>query len=146
MLRVSGQSVHSWPDVQCGNALQLTWTLWPVYHWLQGHWQQPGIGELRPAQAKDRSVLSVASWFSPATRQGRECWQRGRTSHQSFWKQEEFAIGLCLGGTVGKFLHSFLFEKKGSLCLVGQIFFFFNLCLNHQTFRGGGSRCGWLRQ
>lgn len=30
--------------------------MWPVYHWLQGHWQQPGIGELRPAQAKDRSV------------------------------------------------------------------------------------------
>lgn len=56
MLRVSGQSVHSWPDVQCSNAPQLTWTLWPAYHGLQGRWQQAGTGDLGPAQAKDQSV------------------------------------------------------------------------------------------
>lgn len=144
MLRVSGQSVHSWPDVQCSNAPQLTWTLWPALPWAartlaaSRHWR---IGARRSERPR---CVSVASWFPPATRPGRECWKKPTTSHQSSWRPGDFTLWWCLGGIVSKFLHSFLYlGKKGGLCVVGQIFF--NLCVNYQTFSDEGMRCGWLR-
>lgn len=96
-----------------------------------------------PYKQKTELCVSVASWFSPATRQGREWWKKGTPSHQSFWRQGVLLD--CVLNSWCKFLYSFLFGKKGGLCLVDS--FFFNLCLNHQTFcRWGGHRRGWLRQ
>lgn len=123
MLRVSGQSVHSWPDVQCSNTPQLTWTLWPAYHGLQGRWQQAGTGELGPARAKDQSVCLWLSWFPPATREGRECWKETVTSHQSRWRPAAFTLWWGLGGAVSRFLRSFLFRGRKTVFVSLDRFF-----------------------
>lgn len=112
MLRVSGQSVHSWPDVQCSNTPQLTWTLWPAYHGLQGRWQQAGTGDLGPAQAKDQSVCLWLPGFHqrPDKVGSAEINQWHPINHAR--GQRHLLCGGVWGGAVSKFLGSFLFRGR----------------------------------
>lgn len=65
------------------NALQLTWTLWPVCRRLQGRWQQPGAGGSWPEKVRDPPACPWLPGFPPASRQGREWWRREAAQHPS---------------------------------------------------------------
>lgn len=144
MLRVSGQSVHSWPDVQCSNAPQLTWTLWPAYHGLQGRWQQAGTGDLGPAKAKDQSVCLWLPGFHQRP-------DKVGSAEIKQWHPINHARGqrhLLCGGVWGEqsensYAPFYFREERQSLCRWTE---FSNLSVNYQEFLWWGHEMWWVGQ
>lgn len=106
MLRVSGQSAHSWPDVRCRGARRLPWTPWPVL---------PGVARTLAAAWSRRAGAWRGTGSPRQAEQVGEWWRREARRHPSSQgrARSSRALQLCYQRRADKFLSRLI--QKGRL-------------------------------
>lgn len=130
MLRVSGQSAHSWPDVRCRGARRLPWTPWPVL---------PGVARTLAAAWSRRAGAWRGTGSPRRAEQVGEWWRREARRHPSSQgrARSSRALQLCYQRRADKFLSRliqkgrlafffFFFMRKGLVLIVTCCNFFFS--------------------
>lgn len=106
----------------------------------EGHWQRPGIGELRPH--KQRPRVSVAAWFSLGPDEVGSDDRKDR-HHINHLEAGDFAVGCVWGNRWQILTLLFTCEERWPLFSWTD---FFQPVSKPSNFLWWGSRCGWLRQ
>lgn len=126
MLRVSGQSAHSWPDVRCRGARRLPWTPWPVL---------PGVARTLAAAWSRRAGAWRCTGSPRRAEQVGEWWRREARRHPSSQgrARSSRALQLCYQRRADKFLSrltqkgrlAFFSCARGSCWMLRVVTFFF---------------------